>query len=60
MHAAKKNSKQNRKFGVQGKTRVMRWGATGNKMLMCMDVVKTLKKISRREEEIIRVLYLAF
>lgn len=54
------NSKQNHKFGVQGKTRVMRWGATGTKMPVCMDVVKTLKRISRRGEEIIRVLYLAF
>lgn len=54
------NSKQNHKFGVEGKTRVMRWRATGNKMPVCMDVVKTLTRISRREEEIIRGLYLAF
>lgn len=54
------NSKQNRKFVVQSKTRVMRLAATGNKMLMCVDEVKTLKRISRREEEIIRLLYVAF
>lgn len=54
------NSKQSHKFRVQGKTRVMKGGATGNKMSMCMDVGKTLTRISRREKEIIRVLYLAF
>lgn len=53
------NSKQNHKFMVQSKTRVMRLEATGNKMLMCVEV-KTLKGISRREEELIRVLYMAF
>lgn len=54
------NSKQNHKFVVQSKTRVMRLEATGNKMLLCVDEVKTLKGISRRVEEIIRVLYMAF
>lgn len=54
------NSKQNHKFVVQNKTRVMRLPATGNKMLMCVDEVKTLKRISRREEEIVRLLYVAF
>lgn len=54
------NSKQNHKFVVQSKTRVMRLPATGNKMLMCVDEVKTLKSISRREGETVRLLYMTF
>lgn len=54
------NSKQNHKFVVQSKTRVMRLPATGNKMLMCVDEVKTLKTISRREGETVRLLYMTF